>query len=121
MGGYVALDVLRQPPANLRAVALVDTRAEADDEEGKKKRDEAIAAVRSGGVASVADSMVGKLVSEGSLANRDLIERLRRIILRQRPETVEADLIAMKGRRDSTDLLRGSACPPSCSSARKTP
>lgn len=111
MGGYVAFDLLREPPASLRAVALVDTRAEADDEEGKKKRDEAIAAVRSGGVASVADSMVGKLVSEGSRANQDLVERLRRIILRQRPETIEADLIAMKGRRDSTDLLPRIALP----------
>jgi 3-oxoadipate enol-lactonase len=105
MGGYVSLALLRRRPENLRALALVDTRMEADDEEGRRKRDEAIATVRSAGVAKIAETMVPKLVAEASLANRDLIERLRRIILRQKPETVEADLTAMRERRDSGDLL----------------
>ena len=105
MGGYVCLALLRRQPALVRALALVDTRAEADDEEGKKKRDEAIATARADGVARIADVMVPKLLAEASLSNRDLVERLRRIILRQKPETVEADLTAMRGRRDSSDLL----------------
>ena len=60
---------------------------------------------RSGGVAKIADAMVPKLLSEASLGNRDLTERLRRIILRQKPETVAADLAAMRDRRDSSGLL----------------
>ncbi len=111
MGGYASLALLRSAPAAVRAVALVDTRAEADDEEGKKKRDEAIATVRSGGVAKIADAMVPRLLAEASLSNRDLVDRLRRIILRQKPETVEADLSAMKERRDATDLLSGLRMP----------
>ena len=107
MGGYVALALLRRQPENVRAVALVDTRAEADDEEGRKKRDEAIATVRSEGVAKIADGMVPRLLSEAALANRDLVERVRRVILRQKPETVASDLSAMRGRRDATDLLAG--------------
>ena len=107
MGGYVTLALLRRNPQNVRAVALVDTRAEADDEEGRKKRDEAIATVRAEGVAKIADGMVPRLLSEPALANRDLVERVRRIILRQTPETVEADLSAMRGRRDSADVLPG--------------
>lgn len=105
MGGYVSLALLRRQPAGVRALALVDTRAEAEDEEGKRKRDEAIAAVRADGVAKIADGIVPKLLSESSLSNRDLVERLRRIILRQKPVTVEADLTAMRGRRDAGDLL----------------
>jgi pimeloyl-ACP methyl ester carboxylesterase len=105
MGGYAAFALLRRDPANLRALALVDTRAEADDEEGKKRRDDAIEAVRSGGVARIADAMLPKLLAEPSLSNRDLTERLRRIILRQKPESVEADLAAMRDRRDAVDLL----------------
>ncbi|MGH9368438.1 MAG: alpha/beta fold hydrolase, partial [Thermoanaerobaculia bacterium] len=106
MGGYVALALLRRGAGNVRALALVDTRAEADDEEGKKRRDEAIATVREkGGVAKIADGMVGRLLAESSLSNRDLVERLRRILSRQKPETVEADLTAIRGRRDSGDLL----------------
>jgi pimeloyl-ACP methyl ester carboxylesterase len=105
MGGYVSLTLLRANPSAVRALALVDTRAEADDEEGKRKRDEAIATVRSAGVAKIAEGMVPRLLAETSLSNRDLVDRLRRIILRQKPETVEADLTAMRERRDSTDLL----------------
>jgi pimeloyl-ACP methyl ester carboxylesterase len=111
MGGYVTLALLRRAPGGLRAVALVDSRAEADDEEGRKKRDEAIATVRSAGVAKIADAMVPRLLSEAALSNRDLVDRLRRIILRQKPETIESDLAAMKGRADSSDLLSGLAIP----------
>ncbi|HEY7113825.1 MAG TPA: alpha/beta fold hydrolase [Thermoanaerobaculia bacterium] len=111
MGGYVALALLRRRPENVRAVAFVDTRAEADDEEGKKKRDEAIATVRADGVEKIADGMVPRLLSEPALAHRDLVERVRRIILRQKPETVAADLTAMRGRRDATDLLAGLGLP----------
>ena len=107
MGGYVTLALLRRRPENVRAVAFVDTRAEADDAEGQKKRDEAIATVRSDGVAKIADGMVPRLLSEAALGNRDLVERVRRVILRQKPETVASDLSAMRGRRDSTDLLAG--------------
>ncbi len=111
MGGYVCLALLRRGPGSVRALALVDTRAEADDEEGKKRRDEAIALVRSDGVAKIAEGMVPKLLAEASLSNRDLVDRLRRIILRQKPETVEADLSAMRGRPDSSDLLPGIRIP----------
>jgi 3-oxoadipate enol-lactonase len=105
MGGYACLSLLRRGAVGVRALALVDTRAEADSEEGRKKRDEAIALVRSGGVAKIAEVAVPGLLAEASLSNRDLVERLRRIILRQKPETVEADLAAMRDRPDSTDLL----------------
>jgi pimeloyl-ACP methyl ester carboxylesterase len=111
MGGYVTLALLRAHPSAVRALALVDTRAEADDEEGRKKRDEAIATVRSAGVPKIAEAMVPRLLAETSLSNRDLVDRLRRIILRQKPETVEADLTAMRERRDATDLLPSIAIP----------
>jgi pimeloyl-ACP methyl ester carboxylesterase len=105
MGGYVAFALLRRGRANLGALALVDTRAEADDDEGKKRRNDAIEAVRSGGAAKIADAMLPRLLAEPSLANHDLTERLRRIILRQKPESIEADLAAMRDRRDAGDLL----------------
>jgi pimeloyl-ACP methyl ester carboxylesterase len=105
MGGYVTLALLRRNSIRPQALAFVDTRAEADDEEGRKRRDEAIAVAQSQGVPKIADAMVPKLLCEASLGNRDLTERLRRIILRQKPETVAADLAAMRDRRDSSDLL----------------
>src|SRR6266498_458994 len=50
MGGYVALAVMKRRPAAVRALALVDTRAVADDPAARAKRDEAIATLREKGV-----------------------------------------------------------------------
>lgn len=111
MGGYAALALARRRPEKLAALALVDTRAAADDEAGRGKRDEAIATLRSAGVAAIADAMVPKLLTPPSLANRDLVERVRRIMLRQKPETVEADLLALRDRPDARGALASIAIP----------
>jgi len=111
MGGYVALELARRRPENLRALVLVDTRASADDDAGRAKRDEAIATVRSSGVEAIAEAMRPRLLTARSLANRDLVERVDRIMKRQRPETVEGDLTAMRDRPDARDRLSEIAIP----------
>ncbi len=111
MGGYASLALVRRRPAALRALALVDTRASADDAAGKAKREEAINTVRAQGVAPIAEAMVARLLGPMSLSNRDLVDRLKRIMLRQKPETVAADLAAMRDRPDSSDVLREIAVP----------
>lgn len=110
-GGYISLAFLKRRPEKVRALALVDTRASADDEAGRTKRDETIAAVRTSGVAPVLEAMPAKLLSPESLARPDLLERVQRIISRQTPETVEADLAAMRDRPDSTGFLREISIP----------
>ena len=104
-GGYISLAYMKRRPEKVRALALVDSRASADDDAGRAKRDETIAAVRAGGVAPVLEAMPAKLLSPESFARPDLLERVQRIISRQKPETVEADLAAMRDRADSTGLL----------------
>ncbi len=110
-GGYVALALMKRRPEKVRALALVDTRASADDDAGKAKRNETITAVRENGAAPLVESMPAKLLSPESLGRADLVERVRRIISRQKPETIEADLAAMRDRPDSNDLLREIAVP----------
>jgi pimeloyl-ACP methyl ester carboxylesterase len=105
MGGYVALALAKRRPEKLKALGLVDTRAAADDEAGRGKRDDAIATVRSAGVGPIAEAMLPRLLGPMSAGNRDLTERVQRIILRQKPETVEADLKAMRDRPDSRAFL----------------
>jgi pimeloyl-ACP methyl ester carboxylesterase len=110
-GGYVALALMKRRPEKVRALALVDTRASADDDAGRAKRDETIAAVRANGVAPLVESMPAKLLSPESLGRADLVERVRRMISRQKPETIEADLVAMRDRPDSTPFLTEVAIP----------
>lgn len=110
-GGYISLELMKRRPEKVRALALVDTRASADDDTGRAKRDETIAVVREKGVQPVVDAMPAKLLSAESLRRADLLERVQRMIARQKPETVEADLAAMRDRPDSTALLREIAVP----------
>ncbi len=105
MGGYAALALAERRLADLRALALVDTRASADDAPGRAGRDEAIATVRAAGVGPIAEAMLPKLLSPASLQDAGLVERVKRIMLRQKPETVAADLAAMRDRADSRELL----------------
>ena len=105
MGGYVALALMKRRPAAVRALALVDTRAVADDESVRAKREEAIAILRQRGVEPIAESMLPKLLASASIARRDLADRVRRIILRQRAETLISDLQAMRDRPDLTAFL----------------
>ncbi|HYK43403.1 MAG TPA: alpha/beta fold hydrolase, partial [Thermoanaerobaculia bacterium] len=105
MGGYAALALLRRRPEGVRALALVDSRAGADDDAGRAKRDQAISDIRARGAAAAADAMIDKLLSPESRARADMVERVRRMILRQKPETLESDLTAMRDRADQTALL----------------
>jgi pimeloyl-ACP methyl ester carboxylesterase len=105
MGGYAALALMARKPAPVRALALVDSRASADDDAGRAKRDEAIAAVRASGSAAAADAMLDKLLSPEARRKADVAERVKRMILRQKPETLASDLAAMRDRPDRTQLL----------------
>ncbi|HEX4441413.1 MAG TPA: alpha/beta fold hydrolase [Thermoanaerobaculia bacterium] len=111
MGGYAALSVMRRRPELVAALALVDSRATPDDEAGRAKRDEAAQAARSGGAAAIADDMVPRLLSVDSQKQRDLVERVRRIILRQKVETIVAEIGAMRDRPDSRLVLPSISVP----------
>ena len=111
MGGYVALALMKRRPEKVKALALVDSRSGADDEAGRGKRAEAIATVRSGGAAPIAQAMLPRLLSPEGLKRADLVERVNRIMTRQKPETIEADLAAMRDRPDQTASLPSIAVP----------
>jgi pimeloyl-ACP methyl ester carboxylesterase len=111
MGGYVALALLKRRPEGVGALALIDTRAGADDEAARARREEAIEMVRTKGLEAIADSMLEKLLSPPSLVRRDLVDRVRRIILRQQAASLESDLKAMRDRPDSTEFVREISLP----------
>lgn len=111
MGGYVALALMRRRPGKVRALALVDSRAAAEDAAGRARREEAIATVQTGGVEPIARAMLGKLLSPEGLNKPDLVERVTRMMKRQKPETVAADLAALRDRADQTAFLPSISVP----------
>ena len=105
MGGYVLFELLRARPETVAAAAFVDTQAGADDAKGREARNRAIFTAREMGPSAVSDRMVPKLLSAGGRSRPDLVARVRAIVRRQNPNSIENDLLGMRDRADSTASL----------------
>jgi pimeloyl-ACP methyl ester carboxylesterase len=112
MGGYVALAFARKYPADLRALGLIDTRAEADMPAARQARDQMIELLRTHGAKAVAEQMFPRMLAEQTVRGRqDIGHRLRRIMESQSPRTIEHALLAMRDRPDYTSTLASIAMP----------
>ena len=86
MGGYVAFAYRRLFPEDIRALILVDTKAEADTPQARLGRMEMADLVLKKGVASFADLMLPRLFSGQRLeANATIVKDTRRTIETMRP------------------------------------
>lgn len=106
LGGYVAFEMLRRARDRVRAVVLLNTRAEADSPEARKARDQSAAQVREGGAEAVAIAMVPKIL--GSLTAREnpaLVERVHRMMATTPVSGILGALGALRDRPDSFPLL----------------
>ncbi|HET9794852.1 MAG TPA: alpha/beta fold hydrolase [Thermoanaerobaculia bacterium] len=111
MGGYVLFELLRARPEVVAAAAFVDTQGGADDGAGRQARNRAIFTAREMGPSAVSDGMIPKLLSAGARSRPDLVARVRAIVRRQNPNSIENDLLAMRDRADSLPSLGTIAVP----------
>jgi 3-oxoadipate enol-lactonase len=112
MGGYVALAFYKQFPSRVRALILADTRAQADREEGKQTRFQQAEKALAEGMASIADSMLPKLLTPETVSKRpELVKRVRDMMLKTKPEGAAGALLGMAERDDQTTLLSQISCP----------
>jgi 3-oxoadipate enol-lactonase len=100
MGGYVALAFAHAYPERVLGLGLVSSQALADPPERKAARYSDAEHILAQGVKDVAEGMSGKLT-----ASVELRERLKELILRQRPEGLARALRAMAERPDATPFL----------------
>jgi 3-oxoadipate enol-lactonase len=106
MGGYVGKAFADKHEGKLAGLALVDTKAAADNDEQKKGRERMIALVKSSGSKAIADDMLGKMTGEETIRTQPAVVReLRAIMEACPPKTIETALAAMRDRKDYTDLL----------------
>lgn len=108
MGGYVLLELLRRHGRRLgsrvAALALVGSRANADDEAGRAARHEAVRALREEGIEASLRSMLPRLLSPRSRGSE--AERLtREMVLATPAATAIADQLGMAERADGLDVL----------------
>lgn len=103
MGGVVAFDFFRRHRARLRALVLVDCRANADTSEGRQQREELAQAVLRDGSRVAADSMIDKLLAPQASAT--LRTEWHAIMAATTPVGVAAAARALAQRPDSTITL----------------
>lgn len=106
MGGYIALEFLRQRRSRVRGLVLMDTRAEADTPEIRRSRDAAAATAKERGAAAIADAMLPKVLAAATLGRRpDMAERLRSLMAGTPVPGIVGALAAMRDREGSEALL----------------
>lgn len=106
MGGYIAMAMWRRHRDRVLALVLCDTKAGADTEEGRRKRDDLAATAQREGSAKIAElqlpGMVGKTTRE---KRADIVDRARAMMGRQPVAGIVGALTALRDRPDSTETL----------------
>lgn len=106
MGGYVAFELLRRHADRVRALILMDTRAEADTPEGRRSRDEMAELAMRDGAAAIAERMLPRLLARATAETQpETVALVRGMIERAAPVGIAAALRAMRDRPDSRELL----------------
>jgi len=107
MGGYIALRAIEKEPERFAGVILCDTRAEADNNEGKIARSNAIDKINVEDVESFVNDFVPKCFHKKTpVRNPEMYERIFYTCKSQNSIGVKGALIAMLSRRDSTKSLK---------------
>jgi len=113
MGGYVAMEIVRQDPARVAGIALVDTKATADSDEARANRlkvaEQVLAA---GSTEALSRAMVPTLLGTTSLEERpDVVAQVTAWIGAADPQAVAWAQRAMAARPDSLADLASLAVP----------
>jgi 3-oxoadipate enol-lactonase len=112
MGGYMCFAYERKYPTTLKALILVDTKAEADTPDGKAGRNKMIETVRTSGSPAIAAAMLPKMLSPQTLQSRpQLVAQVKSIMESCPPQTIEYALSAMRDRNDFRDCCPSVAVP----------
>jgi len=113
MGGYVAMEIVRQDPARVAGIALVDTKATADSDEARANRLKVAEQVlASGSTDSLSRAMVPTLLGASSLEERpDVVALVTGWIAAADPQAVAWAQRAMAARPDSLADLASLAVP----------
>jgi pimeloyl-ACP methyl ester carboxylesterase len=111
MGGYIALELIRQAPQRVAKVALLDTAARADAPEQTARRDYLIGLAQGGRFGEVPDFLWPVLVHKDRQADEEL-KRLNRLMAEETgPEAFVRQQTALKARADYRSFLPEIRCP----------
>lgn len=102
IGGYIVFEFLRRFRPRVSALALCDTRPQADTAEARANRLKSADAVLEQGTEQFLQSMIPKLLGSTTVSSRpDLVEGALRMMRRMSPEDISLVLRGMAERADS--------------------
>jgi pimeloyl-ACP methyl ester carboxylesterase len=111
MGGYVALEMLRQAPARITHLALLDTSARADTPEQSKRRDDLIAMSERGRFMGVTDTLLPVLIHKSRLEDQPLVATVKAMARNVGRDAFVREQRAIQSRPDSRPHLGAIQCP----------
>lgn len=111
MGGYVALEIVRQAGHRVLKLALLDTSARADTPEQSQKRIGFISLAERGRFMGVTEALLPMLVHASRLSDRQLVATVKQMAKRTGREAFIRQERAIMSRTDSLPFLGGIACP----------
>jgi pimeloyl-ACP methyl ester carboxylesterase len=122
MGGYIALRAVERNPARFRALALCDTRSEADSDEAKVKRAAVLKVLKTSGRRAFADGFLKSVLAPQTF-ERDpgLVERMRGWIEESPPAGIAGGILALASRTDTTASLASLRLPALVMAGEKDP
>ena len=106
MGGYVAFAMWRLARTRIRGFVLADTRAGADSDEARARRQQMLELLAEKGPAAIATAMLPGLLGRTTHRSRPaLVARVRELIEANPPGAIAAAIGALMNRPDSTPQL----------------
>lgn len=111
MGGYVALEVMRQAPGRVQRLALLDTTARPDTPEASRDRERLIALAEAGRFEDIHSTLWPRLVHPDRRSDNALQEVVFGMMQETGAEAYSRQQRAIMGRPDSRPLLPGIEIP----------
>lgn len=111
MGGYVALEVMRQAAPRVDRLALLDTSARADTSEQLRKREGLIALAERGRFVGVTHALLPLYIHRNRLGDQKLVDTVKEMSRNIGHDAFIRQERAIMSRTDSLPLLPTIACP----------
>lgn len=111
MGGYVALEIMRQAPDRVLKLCLFDTSARPDTDEQRAKRRLLLAMSKSGQFKGVTPRLLPMLIHPDHMQDKELTHIIMTMAERVGREAFHNQQTAILNRIDSRPFLRNIKCP----------
>ncbi len=107
IGGYVLFEFWRRYRGRVASLALIDTKAQPDNDQARANRLQSAAGVLEKGVEPFVDTMLPKLFGETTQRTRpDLMNSARKLMMKMSPQDVNLVQRGMAERPDSVPTLK---------------